>query len=378
MPDTVLTDPATSQPLRQRRTVRRWLASRLATLIVAAALVLIFERLWPATSPTTNTNGFWSHVAFGAFLLRTFEFHLALGILALAVVTLALRSWRWGAFAACLAITALTPTIRSQFPGGARAAPGQFGSLRLMSVNLLVGGDTQYEVLLSEIARVDPDVICFVEYSPTSDKVLQQSLQAKYPHIVVRPQLGPWGQAVYSKRPFLDAQGQPASNELVNGAPAFEIDEGETFLGPQVRVLVADSAGHTVPVRAVHVTSPSSCDRFAELQHNIARLAAIADADKARWGRIVLAGDFNSTPESALHALLREHGLMESAHALGLGRATTWPRVTSLRFAPGIRLDHVMLAGDGVFVNAGKTVDFGSDHRGVWAEMRFNGDGPQR
>lgn len=362
---------------------RSFLARRAAWAVGAACLAIAFERLWPGM---LQTDSAWlSTVSYAAFLLRTFEFHLALGTLAVGLCALLLGTRRAAAVSLVAAATALIPTAMSFCPQGASGPPSAGAALasgpaqpapptptprplRVMSVNLLVGV-TRFERIIAEIRRIDPDVVCFVEYNPAAHEAILREFESDYPHHVwaFEPR-GAYGQAVYSRRAFVDARGRTHEQAGTAKGWTAAIDTGTRFRGPQIRIVVEDAEG-PVAVRCVHLTSPSSPRLAADLRREISRLVSLIEQDRAIWP-VVVAGDFNSTPNSAQHAALREAGLTESSLALGLGRATTWPRITPLRWFPNIRLDHVMATGALRFEAGGVTGDFGSDHRGVWADLR--------
>ncbi len=365
-------------------------------LTLGAALLLGFERLWPGM--TEARSDVMSFVTFVAFLVRTFEFHLGIGLLALTSLCVLLRARRSALACVVLSVLALWATARQYVPsqrdalspsrgaamaasngGATRAADAQAEPprpLRVLSANILMDqGDLQ--ALLAEIRRLDPDVICFVEHTTRSDSFFRQAIGDDYPfHVRSLAAGGAYGQGVFSRLPFVDQVGRTrAEAEATQDGDAWQadIDLAAEFLGPQIRVVVRHD-GRRVGVRAVHLMSPGEPRLAREQRHEVRRLVTLVEDDTERLDGLVLAGDFNSTPESAQHAMLRRAGLTESAQALGLGREPTWPRITALRHFPNIRIDHVMATPPLRFVNAGRTADFGSDHRGVWADVTFAAD----
>ena len=353
--------------------------SRLCSvLILGAAMVVAFERLWPGLA-VQKGHGVLSTLAYVAFLLRTFEFHLGLGVLALAAIALLLRARRPALLALLVAAAALLPTARSYFPTRGAAGEGEHGAaVRVMGVNLLLHL-RDFGPVLAEIGEANPDVLCFTEYTPAAHGPLMRALGERYPFAVNGARHGAFGQAVYSRLPFVDGDGRTVAE--VGEGWRQEVDMGEEFLGPQIRVVVREErwvGGHSresglsrglLAVRCVHLTSPGGPRRAADQRREVRMLLGLVERDRARWPALVLAGDFNATAHSAQIGALRGAGLEESCLAVGGGRGTTWPRLTFLRWFPNIRIDHV-LAGDPLrFVRAGKTGSFGSDHRGVWADV---------
>lgn len=400
-------DSPQAQPQnRVRRSwLARWLIRALALAAVGLACAILFERLWPQLYITETRLG--SLVHFAAFLLRTFEFHVSLAAFALACAALLLRARRTAIFAGVVAAVALIPVAAlwlptqagapkladSTSPGVALAAnsglsgntPSATGPrpLRVLAMNLLIGLEN-LDAALAEVRRIDPDVIGFIEYNPAAHRVLFPALKSAYPHVIDAGSTGAFGQAVYSRLPLLDEFGRTREEGNAGWQPATDLaDEPEFFLGPQIRTVVRSHDGSTVAVRFVHLTSPSLPSRLANQRRELPFLLERLADDRARWPNLVVAGDFNAPTNSDLIAAIRDAGFEESTRALGLGPSTTWPRRTFLKHFPNVRIDHVFVAGPPpahhfppcspllglMFLNAGRSGDFGSDHRGVWADV---------
>lgn len=364
---------------RDQRGVRGWLGRRCATVMVASAFVVAFTKLWPGMMETGGRESV-SAISFVAFLLRSFEFHMGLGLVLLTVIAVVLRAKRSALLGVVLCAVTLWPAARSYVATGMRADASlqQQPSVRVLSINLLVHLEN-FDGALREIDRIDPDVLCFIEYTPRAHVTLSTALAKKFPHSVIGLQNGAYGQAVFSRLPFVDSLGR--TYDEVGAAWSQDVDMGTEFLGPQIRVVVRkDEWGATerdglVParrllaVRCIHLMSPGSPEAVADQRREIRQLQELVRNERAKWPALVLAGDFNCTPNSAQMNALREIGLEESFEAMGMGRGTTWPRITELRHFPNIRIDHVMTSDPLRFMAAGKTEDFGSDHRGVWADV---------
>jgi endonuclease/exonuclease/phosphatase (EEP) superfamily protein YafD len=72
--------------------------------------------------------------------------------------------------------------------------------------------------------------------------------------------------------------------------------------------------------------------------------------------------------------LVEAHGRGRRGASAGRWRGTTWPRTGALRWAPGIRLDHVLHAPALVCDYAAVCADVGSDHAPIVARFKWASD----
>lgn len=306
---------------------------------------LAYGWFWPAgLGPAGAVRLGLDHAA---FLGVTFAFHIAAGAAGCAALLCVLgRARIIHALLAAGAIGGCGWALRPRAPEPPAGRP----TLTIMSVNLLYGsGDT--ESLLGQIRRERPDILVFQEYTPRSE-VLRRALEADYPHVAAWPQEDAFGQAVFSRLAF--------------ESPARVVPPG--FDVPQISVVVA-FAGRRVGVTSVHLYPPVSGAMIRGQREQAALLAAYA-AERLRDGEgWVLAGDFNAPCGSAHLRRLGEAGFRDAHTRAGGGLGATWPRTGSLRWAPGVRIDHVLYSRDLDCVGARTGEDFGSDHRPVIARL---------
>lgn len=91
-----------------------------------------------------------------------------------------------------------------------------------------------------------------------------------------------------------------------------------------------------------------------------ATLAEIAGRLTRRGARVMLGGDLNSTPESAVHALIESAGLRDVWRECGSGDGFTYPETK-----PDKRIDYLLLPGSLRCIDARVLESSLSDHRPV-------------
>lgn len=90
------------------------------------------------------------------------------------------------------------------------------------------------------------------------------------------------------------------------------------------------------------------------------RLVAIADSLRSAGARLIVGGDMNSTPESAVQAIVRAAGLRDAWTACGSGQELTYPAGTPVK-----RIDYLYLTAP-LQCSEARVIDTqASDHRPV-------------
>lgn len=218
-------------------------------------------------------------------------------------------------------------------------------TLTVASANVHVS-TTQVGPLAGWLALEKPDVVVLLEVSHALGPQLPSITQ--YPHQVVQADDSPFGIAVLSKWPLINA----AIEQDADGIPHIEAE----VIHSQQRIQLL--AFHPMPPLSPHFhrTRNEALQRFAvQLQ---------ADDRPA-----LLVGDLNATPWSSAFAGLE---------ALGLRRATglrpTWP-AWGQGFA-GIPIDHVLASSHWRVKQQHVSNAFGSDHLPVVVQLVLAADGP--
>jgi endonuclease/exonuclease/phosphatase (EEP) superfamily protein YafD len=252
---------------------------------------------------------------------------------------------RWRLAAASLAIVAfhchwvLLPLLPRTPP------PTTGRTLRVVSANLLVVNETP-AALAAELERFDADVYFLQELSGDWDDEFER--------------LGFWRRYPFNRR----ITGEDAFGAAI--ASRLPIRDLEVFWSaelPQLRgVLRLDD--RDVDLVSIHLLPPRTQD-YTRYYHLGAD--ALLDIVRRIGGRsFIVAGDFNSTPDSDFATRMRD--LADDAwEAGGRGFGFTWPN--GMFAIPPIRLDHVFVSRDLGVRGAQVGIGAGSDHRPVVADV---------
>lgn len=287
----------------------------------------------------------------------TFLPHAGMGLALGLGLLLVLRRWRTAAAGVPLLAMSLGPwLVAAVLPRGGGGAPDPGaridGTLLVLSVNLLSTSDADAAVL-EQVDRHRPDVILVQEITPATYERMRATLAEDYPHAVGAPREDHFGQAVFSRVAFT--------------RPALLYPRRAGWDVPQIMAFV-DLGGREVCLWNVHLLPPVS---FEGVMWQAARGAEMAGVAAETGVPTLVCGDFNSPWTGQPLDSLRRGGYTEAHRAAGRGPGNTWPRRSVLRFAPGVRIDHVAVPPEMRCVEAWTGEDTGSDHRPVFARVRW-------
>ncbi len=277
-----------------------------------------------------------------------FRFHLLVGLVVCAAGVGWLALGRGKIAAASLAGCAIVPALVCWWP--VSRVPDGRPTILIMSANLLYSR-ADFVSIRRQIEEHTPDMVLFQEFTPDAQAALGDWLRGVYPHYFEHAQEGAYGQAVYSR---LSLAGPPRVMP-----PGLEV--------PQV-TLRLNWEGRPLSLTNVHLYSPVVSQAHAH-RTQAARLASWLESLDRAGGDVVAAGDWNATWHTPHMARLANAGFHESHEACGVGRGSTWPRVTALAFAPGIRIDHVVYNAGLECIEAWVGDDVSSDHAPVFARL---------
>lgn len=322
-----------------------------------AAIAVMLPHLLPAS--LGSSNRLFLFISYVAFMGATFDVHTGLALVVTAIAAWQLRM-RWAIACALLLIAfTLGPALWSLWPRTIEQA-GTSPTLRVLSANLLVG-HANVDRLLGVIRRENPDVILFQEYTAEKGEKLRAVLASEYPHVANAQRDDAFGQAVYSKLAFVGPSVLYPPAELGKDARTGGV---VGLRDPQIRVAIK-FAGYEVVLQDIHLVPPINIWHHHE-QRQMA--AWLEDWARSEPRPKIIAGDFNATPESTILHVLKDSGL-HAAHAeAGRGRGVSWPFLGILRFAPGIRIDHILASGDLRCVRSEAAGFIDSDHEAIVAE----------
>lgn len=275
-------------------------------------------------------------------------------LLAIAGVVLAALSRR--VVLSIAALLVLTATLAVQVNWYSVSRPVDVGphtDIRVLSSNLRKGRADAASFV--RLAKDNADVITVSELTPeAAQRFSRAGLEKTFPYFLLYPVPGTGGIGMWSRFPIVDAI--PKKHRY----PGF-ITARLQIPGVRLNPLVT----------SLHITSPLTRWglAFNEWQIGIsgtkARLDALAKA--AGPAAVIVAGDFNSTPDMRQFRDLLTNGYRDAVDQTGAGFGPTFP--SRSWHPPVITIDHVLTRQ--AAASAIRTVYIrGSDHRAVLATVQ--------
>lgn len=246
------------------------------------------------------------------------------------------------AFVMCAA-TVLVPGVLGRVAEGA-PGPKPPGTVRVLSVN------TWYHqaspTVLADLARDgDADVVVLSESSAAQAAVVVRAAELELVQPVSTRTRG--GGTALLVRPDWLVGGSVADLHLTRHQnPVVSLDGPVPFT-----------------MMGVHTNAPAHSDMVGGW---VREMRDLRDWSAGVEGPVVMAGDLNAT---TAHPELRRLGSVLDDCGGGLFAAPTWPRAGFPSPVPVLRLDHVLVRGFGCAASGVVGVP-GSDHAGVWADLR--------
>lgn len=214
--------------------------------------------------------------------------------------------------------------------------------LRLFSANVRAESEQIPQVIGAAIA-VDADLVLLQEIGPEDiAPMLDRAVDAGFGHRILDPLPGYFGGAVLSKWPV------DGSAISVGGYP---------MISARVRTPEGD-----LGVVNVHAVAPLDRENHRVWRTQLAELRTMLTTTASP---LVLAGDFNATPDHVELRRVAEAGIR--SQVLGLGSSATFPDHGPL--PPLLALDHVIASRDVVLVGWSTVEVAGSDHRGLIVDL---------
>lgn len=351
----------------------RRVALCLCVLTITMAIVLVGVSLLVLPDADAKFGGTPRALVWTAFMGRTFAFHATLGTTVAATVgALLVRKRRglllapvvlmvwlaWPEVRLVLAWTRATSTARAptDAPPSSNESPHTPSTtLRVLSMNLLFLSDDK-ERVLTQIRAADADVVVLQEYHQDWDLDLYPALHEAYPFVCRPLREGIFGQAVYSRVPFVE---EPTLLRL-------HCDD----YCPQVGIVV-NVGGREVEVWNVHLISPSGPEY---IMRQCEQMRVLRGHLEQRSRAVVLLGDFNSTAMSWTAGTLRSLELREAHATVGSGRGATWPVAPIVQYLPGVRIDQAWASHEIEWLSSRVMGETGSDHLPICVELRVKNE----
>ena len=269
--------------------------------------------------------------------------YLYLPVWPVAAAAVVARRRRLAAVASVVAALHGYWTIAPLLPRSAAATTGR--TLRVVSANLLMVHQDPAR-LAEELDRQDADVYFLQELSPHWDDELERR--------------GFWSRYPFNKRLTSD---DSFGTAIASRLPVRDLHVFWSAELPQMRgVLRVDD--RDVELLNVHLLPPRTLAYVPYYRQGADELVNIVQGLAGKT--FIVAGDFNSTPDSVFAARMRR--LSDDAwEAAGSGFGFTWPN--GMFTLPPMRLDHVFVSPDLSVLRATLGVGLGSDHRPIIADV---------
>lgn len=316
----------------------------MAVLAVAYAVVTIVIRSLPLTNNLA--------------LLVAVSAPYAVVLAAVALV-LSVLGWRvvLSLIAVVVLVTTLSVQMRWYYAGQPQPTLGGHVELRVLSSNLREGRADMES--FTSLARTSADVIAVSELTPDwVRRFYEARMRDDFPYSVLVPLPGAGGYGLWSRHP-VKVIAPVRGGSMV----AARID----VAGVQVDPVVA----------SVHVMNPLTFyGKAFDGWH--AGIAAVKErmeslAAEAGEGAVIVAGDFNSTPDMRQFRQLLSNGYRDSVAETGSGLGPTYPSYPWL--PPLITIDHVLTRN--ASVSSVKTIALrATDHRALLATIEIPLDQP--
>lgn len=253
------------------------------------------------------------------------------------------RRWVLAVLAAVVAVVASAGPLRFYYPPGSATETRPHTDVRVLTANLRYGlADARF---LVDLAREKADLLSVQELTlPEAQRLAQMGIGKHFPYSVLLPAEAAGGAAIWSRYPLE------------------ELD----LKRPEVGMICARLRIPGVrldPVFAnVHVGAPFA-NPFNKWRKSMARLGRVlGELSAIADGAVIVAGDFNATPDIQNYRQLLAGGYADAVQQSGAGFDPTYP--ADRWYPPSVPIDHVLLNG-ATAVSSHTVAVPGSDHRAV-------------
>jgi len=277
-------------------------------------------------------------------------------LLAFAVLAASALQRRMLLSAAAFALVMVTLAVQVHWHYLGRPSSHVAGEvIRVLSANLRKGqADARF---VADLANASADIVAVSELTPDElQRLVDAGIGESFPHSLLRPEPGAGGIGLWSR--FVLTGVEPPDRDEI------------TVVAARVRVPGVQLDPIAV---SLHITSPINAQSgyFRRWQRGITDAQAKLDyfAELAGQAPVIVAGDFNSTPDMRQFRDLLSNGYRDAVEQAGAGWSPTFP--SGSWFPPMITIDHVLTRN--ATATSVRTVYVpGSDHRAVVTAVRLS------
>jgi vancomycin resistance protein VanJ len=239
--------------------------------------------------------------------------------------------------------------------------------ITVMTFNLW-GGSHSPETVRVIVENGLPDIVALQELTPQMAEVLLEEVGDAYPYRLLAPEDTYHGMGVLGRFPLTEID----TRHLVHPWWRVQAVRVEAAAGPFTLYNVHPDATNVLVYIEEDRTIPEEVRSSMVLRQQVIEML-VSDFSQ-RDGPVVVVGDFNSTDQSGVYALMQEH-LIDAYRASGWGFGHTFPAYSgSFRGIPifplQMRLDMVFVSKDFRAARAWVSRTYGeSDHRPLLTEL---------
>lgn len=333
-----MTDDARSSRRDSRRPPRISIAASITVVLLLYVVAALIARSVPLSNlPTLVLSASFAYVPLVALCALLLAAVCRRKLLALSGIVL------------------LTISVAIQVPWHNLGRTSDLGprtaELRVLSSNIQKG--EAHAAAFIDLAADSADIITMSELTAeAAARFRDGGLRKTFPYSILIPRPGAGGMGLWSRYPLM---GLPASKY------------GSNFIAARVRV---PGVPDDPLVASVHLMSPlaGGANTFEGWDHRItAAKSEFADyAETAGPAAVIIAGDFNATPDMRQFRDLLDVGYRDAVNQTGAGFSPTYSPHPAI--PPLITIDHVLTRNSAA--QSIHTVDIpGSDHRALLATV---------
>ncbi|MDX1564224.1 MAG: endonuclease/exonuclease/phosphatase family protein, partial [Phycisphaeraceae bacterium] len=212
-------------------------------------------------------------------------------------------------------------------------------TVSLVSFNVHAANSSKPEVM-NFLNQLDADLVLLMEVNETWAAFLEE-MRPRYPYRALHVRSDAFGMALLSKRPM--------TWSFLKAGP-----DGVPYLDARIDHRVA-----SFRFIGVHALPPVSRDNWLRAHRQIDTILRTVRGDEL----VVMAGDFNTTPNGSLYRRIVRSGHFRSVGASSPFRPTWGPLLATLQ------IDHVFVSPEWWTTPRRVGPAYGSDHRPVYCEV---------